>query len=388
MKVAETDHADWVNTEAALARLGVARQTLYAYVSRGLVRVRANEADPRRSLYDPRSIDALLERRHRGRARQAVAASTIDFGEPVLASRITRIANGTLLYRGQDAIELSHTATLEAAAALLWEAPEFPPQRPSVFVPGEPRSPIARCMRRVASLTGSAIWARSPTALHADAAALLRRIAEAACNARADGPVHLSMAHAWGVDAAGADLIRRALVLCADHELNASAFAVRVVASTGAALPACLLAGLAALSGPLHGGVTERVGACLAEPGMEADPRAVIAARLDRGEHVPGFGHRLYPDGDPRAAALLAPLAPGPWWQEMFGAVAELTGQRPNIDLALVALERVLHLPDGSALAIFAAGRTAGWIAHALEQRQDGRLIRPRASYPAPATPA
>jgi citrate synthase len=121
---------------------------------------------------------------------------------------------------------------------------------------------------------------------------------------------------------------------------------------------------------------------------MEADPRAVIAARLDRGEHVPGFGHRLYPDGDPRAAALLAPLAPGPWWQEMFGAVAELTGQRPNIDLALVALERVLHLPDGSALAIFAAGRTAGWIAHALEQRQDGRLIRPRASYPAPATPA
>ena len=72
----------------------------------------------------------------------------------------------------------------------------------------------------------------------------------------------------------------------------------------------------------------------------------------------------------------------------MFGAVAELTGQRPNIDLALVALERVLWLPEGSALAIFAAGRTAGWIAHALEQRQDGRLIRPRASYPEPATPA
>jgi citrate synthase len=388
MNVAEIDRADWVNTEAALARLGVARQTLYAYVSRGLVRVRTDEGDPRRSLYDPRSIDALLERRHRGRARQAVAASTIDFGEPVLASRITRIADGVLLYRGQDAIELSHTATLEEAAALLWEAPEFPPQRPSVFVPGETRSPIARCMRRVASLTGSAIWARSPTALHADAAALLWRIAEAACNAQADSPVHLSMAHAWGVDAAGANLIRRALVLCADHELNASAFAVRVVASTGAALPACLLAGLAALSGPLHGGATERVGAFLAEPGMEADPRAVIAARLDRGEHVPGFGHRLYPDGDPRATALLAPLDPGPWWQEMFGAMAELTGQRPNIDLALVALERVLHLPDGSALAIFAAGRTAGWIAHTLEQRQDGRLIRPRASYPAPAMPA
>jgi citrate synthase len=376
-----TTETGWITAEAALGRLGIARQTLYAYVSRGLVRTRPAERDPRRSLYDPRSIDALLERRHRGRARQAVAASTIDFGEPVLASRITRIANGGLLYRGRDAIELATTATLEEVAALLWEAPIFPPLRASGFVPAEPRSPIARCLRRVASLTGPAIWARGAAALHADAAALLRRIAEAACNARAGGAVHTAMARAWGVDAAGADLIRRALVLCADHELNASAFAVRVVASTGAALPACLLAGLAALSGPLHGGMTERIGALLAEPGMLADPRSALAARLDRGERLPGFGHRLYLDGDPRATALLAALDPGPWWRDMFAAAEEMTGQRPNIDTALVALERTLHLPEGSALAIFAAGRTAGWIAHALEQRQDGRLIRPRASY-------
>jgi len=196
------------------------------------------------------------------------------------------------------------------------------------------------------------------------------------------------MARAWGSDAAGADLIRRALVLCADHELNASAFAVRVVASTGAALPACLLAGLAALSGPLHGGMTERVAALLAEPGMKADPAGALAARLDRGERLPGFGHRLYPAGDPRATALLAALDPGPWWQSVFAAAEELTGLRPNIDAALVALERTLRLPEGAALAIFATGRTAGWIAHALEQRQDGRLIRPRASYAGPPMPA
>ena len=141
--------------------------------------------------------------------------------------------------------------------------------------------------------------------------------------------VHETLATAWGADVAGAALIRRALVLCADHELNASAFAVRVVASTGAALPACLLAGLAALSGPLHGGMTERISAFLAEPQMKTAPRAAIMARLGRGEPVPGFGQRLYPDGDPRATALLAVL-----------------------------------LPD-----------------HALEQQRDGRLIRPRASY-------
>src|SRR5580658_6580964 len=334
MLTSDTARTDRPPAEAALARLGVARQTLYAYVSRGLVRTRPAENDPRRSLYDPRSIDALLDRRRRGRARQAVAASTIDFGEPVLISRITRIANGALLYRGRDAIELAQTATLEQVAALLWEAPAFPPLRASVFVPGEARSPIARCLRRVASLTGPAIWARAPTALHADAASLLRRIAEAACNARAEGPLHAAMARAWGANTAAADLIRRALVLCADHELNASAFAVRVVASTGAALPACLLAGLAALSGPLHGGMTERLGALLAEPGMEADPAAAIASRLARGETLPGFGHRLYPDGDPRAGALLGALGAGAWWQAFLRAARELTGLHPNIDLA------------------------------------------------------
>ncbi len=373
--------SDWLTADAALVRLGVARQTLYAYVSRGLVRTRADAADPRRSLYDPRSIDVLLERRRRGRARQAVAASTIDFGEPVLASRITRIAEGTLLYRGRDAVALAEAASLEDVAALLWEAPSFPGLTPSAYVAGEPRPPIERCLRRVASLTGPGIWARSQSALFGDAAALLRRIAEAACDGRADGALHVAMARAWGADQGTADLIRRGLVLCADHELNASAFAVRVVASTGAALPACLLAGLAALSGPLHGGMTERVAALLAEPGMDADPAAALAARLARGEYLPGFGHRLYPDGDPRAVALLRALDPGPWWRAMLDAVRDLTGQRPNIDLALVALERERRLPPGAALAMFAAGRTAGWIAHALEQRQDGRLIRPRAIY-------
>jgi citrate synthase len=371
----------WMTAEAALAKLAVARQTLYAYVSRGLVRTRPAPDNPKRKLYDRGSIEALLERQSRGRSRHAVAASTIDFGEPVLVSGITRIIDGTLLYRGHDAIELAETASLEDAAVLLWEAQDFPELPPSDYEPGQPGPPIARCLRDVAGLAGPGIWGRHNAALLTDAATLLRRIVEATCGARASGTLHDTMAAAWHVDAAGASLIRRALVLVADHELNASAFAVRVVASTGAALPACLLGGLAALSGPLHGGMTERVSAMLAEPGMATAPSTAIAARLERGEPLPGFGQRLYPDGDPRAAALLVALNPDPWWQEILATVEALTGQRPNIDTALVALERTLRLPPGAALAIFAAGRTAGWIAHALEQRQDGRLIRPRASY-------
>ncbi|HTW72473.1 MAG TPA: citrate synthase [Acetobacteraceae bacterium] len=380
---AQSVSPDWLSAEAALARLGVARQTLYAYVSRGLVRTCRAMDDPRRSLYDPRSIDALLERRGRGRARRVVAASTIDFGEPVLVSRITQIANGTLLYRGHDAIALAQTATLEETAALLWEASPLPDLADSGFVPCDGLTPLARCLHRIASLPSPSIWSRSPAVLIADAATLLRRIAEAATNTFADGPLHQALAQAWGVDTCGAGLIRRGLVLCADHELNASTFAVRVVASTGAALPACLLAGLAALTGPLHGGMTERVAAFLAEPGMAADPRGAIEARLSRGDRLPGFGHRLYPDGDPRAEALLADLELGPWWRAMLRGVRDLTGLRPNIDLALVALERECRLPSGSALAIFAIGRAVGWIAHALEQNADGQLIRPRATYAA-----
>jgi len=375
---------EWLTADAALSRLGVARQTLYAYVSRGLIRTRALPEDPRRSLYDRHGIDALLERRKRGRARQAVATSTINFGEPLLTSRITRIADGRLLYRGRDAVALSETASLEDAAALLWDAPILPATLPDGYRPGQPGPPISRCLRHVAELAGPGIWARGTGALHGDAARALRGIVQAAADTDAGGPAHIALATAWRTDAPGAELIRRALVLCADHELNASTFAVRVVASTGASLPNCLLAGLAALSGPLHGGMTDRVRALMAEPDMPAEPRKTVEARLARGETVPGFGQRLYPGGDPRAEALLRAFEPPTHWRALIAAMDELTGQRPNLDASLVAVEQHLSLPAGSALAIFAVGRTAGWIAHALEQHQDGRLIRPRAVYTGP----
>ncbi len=189
------------------------------------------------------------------------------------------------------------------------------------------------------------------------------------------------MARAWGLGATGADLVRRALVLCADHELNASAYAARVVASTGASLGACVLAGLSALSGPAHGGMTDQVRALAADPDVVRDAGHAFATRLARGETLPGFGHRLYPEGDPRCAALLNAAPPGPPWPQMIQAAARLTGRHPTIDVALAMLESSLPLPPGSGLALFATGRTVGWIAHALEQRADKRLIRPRADY-------
>jgi citrate synthase len=375
----------WLSAEQAITLLGIARQTLYAYVSRGMIRTRPDPTDPRRGLYDPQAVETLLRRRRQGRARRAVAEATIDFGDPVLISRITQINDGTPWYRGRNAIRVAQTASLEETAALLWDAARFPPLPASTFHTRDPGiaadPPIARAVRHIADLAGSEAWASGGDAMLRDAALCLRTVGEAAVNAPAELPLHRHLAHAWRVDEEGTDLIRRALVLCADHELNASAFAVRVVASTGATLPHCVLAGLAALSGPLHGGMTSRVRAMLAESRIMADPRATVSARLARGEDLPGFGHRLYPDGDPRATALLDLIGPAPRWRGLFAAILAQTGHRPNIDAALVALEQHLALPEGSALAIFAVGRTAGWIAHALEQRAEGQLIRPRSTY-------
>ena len=221
-----------------------------------------------------------------------------------------------------------------------------------------------------------------PDALH-----ILDRIAWAAsgmsgaARPAAGLPMHERLAQAWGVGPHAAGVIRRALVLVADHELNVSTYAARVVASTRAPLGACVVAGLAALSGPLHGGMTEEVRTLLSEPGLNADPAPAIATRLARGETIPGFGQRLYPDGDPRAAILLQCLRVPPRVQRVIDAMQAMTGLAPNVDFALLMLERSLGLPLGSAFALFAVGRTVGWIAHALEQWQDGTLIRPRAAY-------
>jgi citrate synthase len=372
-----------LDADEATRCLGISRATLYAYVSRGLVRAVPDPGDPRRRRYDRRDIDALLDRRRVGRARQSVAASTIDWGEPVLASAITAIRDGQVWYRGHDAAALAGHAALEQVAALLCGAPAWPLGSAGAVPAGG--EPIGRAVQAMAGLALPAVWSRGAAALHRDGAAVLATVAAAVAGRAEALPAHALLAQAWGLDARGAELVRRALVLVADHELNVSAFTVRVVASSGASLAACVLAGLCALQGPLHGGVTGQVRAMLDEPGMTTEPAAAIARRLARGERLPGFGHPLYPDGDPRAANLLAALDPPAPWPALIAAAEAAVGQRANIDIALAALEHTLGLPAGAAIGIFAAGRAAGWIAHALEQQATGALIRPRASYAGPA---
>ena len=372
--------AGWLTAEEVMARLGLRAQTLYAYVSRGRIEARRDADDPRRSLYRASDVDRLQKRRARGRGQAAVAEEAIAWGEPVLASAITTIADGKLWYRGRNAASLAETASLEGVARLLWDCgnERFPTQT-NTIAPGRAHDRMFQALAWRAA-TSPATRGRRPEALYFEAAALLDLLVDAVAGGSGDGPMDQRLGRAWGCDDVGTDLIRRALVLLADHELNASTFAARVTASTGASLAACALAGLAALSGPLHGGVATRVRSFLTEAG-KADPHGAVSARLAAGAALPGFGHPLYPDGDPRAKALLAAFDPLPEHRDLAAAVLEATGELPNIDFALTALTELAHLPEDAPFQIFATARCTGWIAHALEQSRAGKLIRPRARY-------
>jgi citrate synthase len=367
--------AEWIDRQTALAALGVRPQTLYAYVSRGRIEMMPDPADPRRSLYRADDVADLTTRRARGRTTTRIAASTIDWGEPVIATGISTVRHGRLIYRGRDAVTSAATATLEETAVLLWQSAE-PVTFPTAAID------VADPFRTLAALvaTSSPMLGCSTGRLQQDAAVAIGHLAASFGIDGEPEPLHQRVGRRWRLSAARAERVRQALVLVADHELNASTFATRVAASTGASVAASLLAGLGALSGPRHGGAGAALLALLDEAGR-AGAAAAVAARLARRQPLPGFGHPLYPEGDVRAAALLSGLAVDQLMEELRQAVHAATGALPNIDFALVALTRSFRLPPHAPLALFTLGRSVGWAAHAIEQITAGELIRPRARY-------
>ncbi len=375
---------DWLTAEEAMAQLGIRSQTLYAYVSRGRIEARPDPDDPRRSRYRLADVGRLAERKRRGRKAAEVAAGAIAWGEPVLDSAITTIAHGRLFYRGRDAVDLAEHASLEAVARLL-RGGDGAALKGTVRTPPPGADSIrARLFTALSARAGidPPARGRAPLALAVEAAGLLDLVADAAAGRIEHGQIHLRLAQAWDRPEA-AEALRRALVLLADHELNASTFAARVTASTGASLAASALAGLAALSGPLHGGIAGRVRNLVEESGR-IGPQAAVAGRIARAGPIPGFGHPLYPEGDPRAAALMAAFDLPPAYGALKRAVEDVTGEAANIDFLLTALAERFDLPQDAPFALFAVARTAGWLAHAVEQVQTGALIRPRARYVGP----
>ena len=376
----------WINSAEALALLPVRPQTLYANVSRGRIRTRADARDPRRSLYHRADVERLAEQSRGRRGNAQVASQAMHWGEPVLPSSVSSVAGGVLRYRGQDAVSLADTHTLEDIAALLWQCPKVsfdaPAERARRGASAVPRdgSPLASALHRLAArvATDAPSSRRATAVLQAEAAGLVGDLATALIGRPGTGPLHERLAAAWG-QPRSADLLRRAMVLLADHELNVSTFAVRVTISSGASLAAGLLAGLAALTGPLHGGAGARVLA-LARDARQLGAEAALREWMAHDRPLSAFGHPLYPQGDPRCAALLAHLREPAVFAQLRAAAEQWVGEPPNIDFALAALTQARSLPPDAPLLIFAIARSVGWVAHALEQQAAGTLIRPRAS--------
>jgi citrate synthase len=364
---------------------------------------------PRERRYYREDVERLQERKEARRDPAKAAARGLDWGGPVLESSITLIHEGRFYYRGRDAAALAQHASLEEVAALLWAANEA--ERPTLFTqpPALSRRQLARLRGAAGKETANAVTlfqAALPIAAAADVAALdLRPAAVRQTGARiirlltasiaprsyadyAGAPVHLALHARWAPKRTGvADVIRTALVLCADHELNVSAFTARCAASAGASPYDVVSAAMATLKGYKHGGAADRVLALLAEADTPARARASIANRLRGGERLPGFGHPLYPGGDPRAALLLR-LAEASGntveWRRaraVLKAGADALHDLPNLDFGLAAVTRGYGLPAQAPVLLFALGRTVGWIAHAIEEYASGGLIRPRARY-------
>lgn len=412
----------YVGSAEAIALLGVKRETLYAYASRGLVRsVPGPKGRPR--LYARADLERLRTRHDARAGHAAVAADALRFGEPVLDSAITEITPMGPRTRGLVLAEAAAEGrTLEAVAELVWASGrglDAWEERDTAASPALTiaSKALARAGRRrlldhvvlanaaagaldvdrfVSTADAELARARRVIRLFARSLGLPEGARASEASSRASSIASTALI-GLGIrdEPVARSAVNAILVALADHELNASTFAARVAASAGADLYACIGAGLATVSGPKHGGACDRVEALVREAARPRGAAAAVHARLARGEAVPGFGHPLYPGGDPRALPLLEiarrlvrdtrrPAAARQASRTLLAIVdhvAESRGERPSVDVGSVAVALALGAPAGTSTALFALGRTVGWVAHTLEQRSSPVLLRPRARF-------
>ena len=393
----------YLSAREAAEELGVSLPTLYAYVSRGMVRSEVAGGSRRSRRYHGEDVRRLRERKERRRDPERAVEGALRWGPPMLESGITLVANGRVYYRGQDALELSRSRSIEEVAALIWTgettgdvAAVFGPDvSGKLFVPETESTVLPPVLERLQSLLplaaaeDSAAYDLRPEGVAKTGARILRLMVDSIVGGDGARSIAETLQRGWVPNAPWARrLLDAVLIICADHELPVSTFVVRCVASSGATPYAAVTAGLSAMQGVKHGGQIELVEKLLQEVETSGNARGVLRGRLRRGEGIPGFGHQLYPEGDPRGAELIRlseAARPESVAMEVSAATSavalEVLGERPTLDLGLVTLARALELPPGGALALFALGRTVGWIGHAIEQYADGNLIRPRARY-------
>ena len=396
----------WISRTEALKRLEVKPQTLYAYVSRQRIAAKSDPSHPRKSLYALDDIERL-SRRAPGRVvgrgetdgppgaealsgvlnNSALTGGTITRGEAAIDTEISITLDGRHYYRGRDCVALAATENFEAVAALLWQSRTPNPfgplkPRPDVNFPGGPRM-------RVLSMLSRRLEEEAMTDIHPDrdlgleAASLLNEMVDAVTNGGPRLFFHQRLARAWKVyDNKDADLLRRALVLSADASLDEATFGVRVAAATMGPLAIPLTAGFATLTSPKLGGRISRAEAYVTQVRRQGNPQALAKTLLERGLELPGFEKDASPSEFVRARDLIE-AAPhmGADLKAVLRVGEEMTGRSVGMSLALALIGRHLDLPREAPLTLYGIGRSAGWLAHAIEQMQTGASPKARLRY-------
>ncbi|MDX6237466.1 MAG: citrate synthase [Kribbellaceae bacterium] len=378
--MARSSDENYLTTAEVAERLGVKAETIYAYVSRGLLTsVRARGS--RGSLFQAGQVERLAE-------RSVEHAGVVER----IQTQLSLLTDDELYYRGKLVRELAATRTVESVAQFLWtgelsDQPPFPAPADLVELA---RSAIAIApasarltdhLRIAVAVLGAADPLRfdlAPESVVRAAGQLIGVLVDALPNA--DGSTVSGNTAGSAKGTLGAriwpkvsqrppqpELLEATLILLADHGLAVSTVAARVAASARANLYAVVSAGLGALDGHYHGAASTLAYRFVAEA-LE-DPVGALSDRLRAGDRIPGFGHRVYQGRDPRAETLFDLLRDEPVMQVVDAITAELAGRQfPNLDLAVAALMHAHDLRPDAGEALFALARTIGWTAHALEE--------------------
>ena len=395
----------------AAARLGIKPETLYAYVSRGLL---SRHKGPNGSRFDALEVESFAGGR-RSSKRVAAPVAGHSAGSPLMTIEhdITLLEDDRLYLRGRDVADLAEDADFETVCWWLWTREWLPEQRFAASAAGAAATagvravlPGAMTLREQMQVQVTVIGSTDPLRHDLSPSSVARMGAEIIGGIVAALPLAGSEPSAgaglasrlWprfstrAPDADVLDLLEAALILLIDHDLAASTLAVRAAASARAHPYAVVACGLGALDSALHGNAGRSAYAMIGRRlAGEPSDQAVAAAVVQHGR-VPGFGHRVYRQADPRWEFLIdrlhrtTPAAPAlAAVDEIVAAVRDRIAVFPNVDLALAVLAHALDLDPGATELIFALARCGGWIAHALAEYAETPLrLRPEGRYTGP----
>ena len=398
-----------LTTKEAAELLGVKPETVYAYVSRGQLTSRRVPGG-RGSTFDAKEVESLARRN-----RRDSDGGSASPGELSVRTRITLIEPDRYYFRGVDATELAVRHSYEEVAEWLWTgrlrpgvtftAPEASAAAARRAVDALPEHTGPTDRLRVAAIAAAVAdplrFDLSEDAVLGTARTLIPTLVAALppqLRHRDEGP----LAHRlWtrltrrDPDEASLRVLDAALALLVDHDLAASTLAVRVAASARAHAYAAVSAGLGVLEVPLHGAASKLAHRLLLDVLDEGDAAPFIADELRAGRRIPGLGHRLYPGEDPRARVLFGLMEDIPRAAPALAAARDIvattarhTPLHANVDLALAVFTASCGMPATAGETVFAVARTAGWIAHALEEYGERPLrMRPSGHYVGPKPP-